>query len=123
MGFNKTGMRLSNPTRPDAAFLDTDALGNPAALLLCIPVEVAAQLHLATLHERLLTLADGSTRMVPYVGPVKIEVANRACFTGALVCGAQVLLGTITMEEMNLVLIPSTRRVIPRPTCPNFGLQ
>jgi hypothetical protein len=40
------------------------------------------------------------------VGPIEIRVKNRVGFTGALVMGDQVLLGTIPMEDMDLVILP-----------------
>jgi hypothetical protein len=81
MGYINTAMRLSNPAQPNLAPVEATALADTAALFLCIPAHVASQLSLATLNEREVTLADGSVRKVPYVGPVKVEVANRACFT------------------------------------------
>ncbi len=66
-----------------------------------IPKHIAAQLQLKTLEEREVTIADGSVKSVPYVGPIKITFKNRSCFTGALVFGDTVVLGTIPMEEMD----------------------
>ena len=49
------------------------------------------------------------SRLVPYVGPVEIRFKNRVGLTGALVLGDQVLIGAIPMEDMDLIVIPSTR--------------
>ena len=42
-----------------------------------------------------VTLADGSTRLLPYVGPIEMRFKNRAGFGGAIVMGDQVLFGAI----------------------------
>jgi hypothetical protein len=54
-------------------------------------------------------------RIVRYVGPVKVEMAGRDCFTSAAIMGDQVLLGAVPMEQMDLVVDPRTRRVVPNP--------
>jgi hypothetical protein len=51
-----------------------------------------------------VTLADGSRRTVPYVGPVRTCFKNRVAFVGAITMGDQILLGAIPMEDMDLVL-------------------
>ena len=68
-----------------------------------------------------MTLADGTRKMVPYVGPIEIRFKNRVGFAGALVMGDQVILGAIPMEDMDLVVIPGTRTVDVNPNSPNIG--
>lgn len=68
-----------------------------------------------------MTLADGSRRLVPYVGPVEIRFKNRVGYVGALVMGDQVLLGAIPMEDMDLVIIPKERRLDVNPESPNIA--
>jgi hypothetical protein len=66
-------------------------------------------------------LADDTRKLVPYVGPIEIRFKNRVGFAGALVLGSQVLLGAIPMEDMDLVVIPSTRTVDVNPGSPNIA--
>jgi hypothetical protein len=61
--------------------------------------------------EREVELADGTKKVVPYVGPVEIRFKNRVCFVGALVMGDKVLMGSIAMEDMDLIVIPRSRRL------------
>ncbi|MGB7551768.1 MAG: clan AA aspartic protease, partial [Chromatiaceae bacterium] len=56
----------------------------------------------------------------PYVGPVKVAFGNRICFVGALVLGDEVLLGAVPMEDLDLVLVPSTQQVMANPASPNI---
>ena len=67
-----------------------------------------------------VTMADGKRTICPYVGPVQIRFENRSCFVGAVVLGEQVLMGTIPMEDMDLVALPLERRVAVNPLHPNF---
>ncbi|WP_201159280.1 hypothetical protein [Rhodoplanes elegans] len=84
---------------------------------------MALQLELDELDRREVTVADGSRRRVPYVGPILVSVANRRGVAGAMVLGTEVLLGAIPMEDMDLVVVPATRDVIPNPANPNLAVS
>ena len=49
-----------------------------------------------------------------------IRFANRSCFTGALVLGDSILLGSIPMEDMDLVISSREQRVTVNPESPNI---
>ncbi len=87
--------------------------------MLCIPQSVALQLELTELEKRPVTIADGSSHQVPYVGPVRVDFENRFCFVGALIIGDEVLLGAVPMDDMDLVIHPATQRLMPNPLHPN----
>ena len=120
MGLVYTDIELSNLLAPELAPYQTKALADTGALHLCIPEHIALQLKLKQLEEREVIIADGSRRMVPYVGPVKGTFKNRNCFTGAMVLGEEVLLGAIPMEDMDLVVIPAQLKVTVNPQSPNI---
>ncbi|MGH8692251.1 MAG: hypothetical protein ACREUS_14595 [Burkholderiales bacterium] len=111
---------LRNPRKPVLA-MQVDALADSGALHLCIPEHVCARLQLEPITEKEITLADGSTRMVPYAGPVEIRFKNRVGFTGALVFGDRVLIGAIPMEDMDLIVVPKTRTLDVNPNSPDIG--
>ncbi len=67
-----------------------------------------------------MTTAEGRHVSVPYVGPVQVGFANRSCFTGALVLGDGVLLGSIPLEDMDLVINPRQQQVTVNPESPNI---
>ena len=73
--------------------VEVNALVDTGALHLCIPEHVQIQLKPAAIDEMEVTLADGSKRLVPCVGPIDIRSRNRIGFAGALVLGQQVFLG------------------------------
>src|SRR5918998_662278 len=119
MGLVRTTLTLGNPKRPDLAPLEVQALVDTGAVHLCLPEHVALQLDLDELEKRQVTVANGSTHLVPYVGPVMTAFERRHCYSGAMVLGDEVLLGAIPMEDMDLVVQPLTREVIPNPRSPN----
>jgi clan AA aspartic protease len=98
-----------------------EALADSGSLHLCIPEHVRIQLELEEIDTKESTLADDSRKLVPYVGPIEVRFRNRVGFAGALVLGNQVLLGAIPMEDMDLVVIPTTRRLDVNPSSPNIA--
>ena len=120
MGLIRTKIRLNNPKRSDLDAVEVDALVDIGAVHLCIPERIVVQLDLEEQEKRSVTVANGATQIVPYVGPVRAAFGNRSCFTGAMVQGNEVLLGAIPMEDMDLVIRPLTQEVGPNPLSPNI---
>ncbi len=106
---------------PDLDRVEAVALADSGALHLCIPEHIQIQLKLEPASNKEVTLADGSRKLVPYVGPVELRFKNRIGFAGALVMGDQVLLGAIPMEDMDLVVVPKTRTLDVNPESPNIA--
>jgi clan AA aspartic protease len=121
MGLVNGKLTLRNPRLPDLTPVDVEALVDSGATHLCIPEHVQLQLQLNEIDSKEVTLADGSKKLVPYVGPIELRFKNRVGFAGALVLGDQVLLGAIPMEDMDLIIIPSTRTLDINPNSPNFA--
>ena len=121
MGLVHADVTLKNPRHPELQPVSARALADTGALHLCIPEHIAIQLRLEQLYDREVTIADGSKRLCPYVGPVELRFGSRACFTGALVLGDEVLLGAVPMEDMDLVVSPATRTITVNPDSPNIA--
>ena len=121
MGLVNANIILKNPRIPELSPVTVLALADTGSVHLCIPEHVRIQLDLKELDKKEVTLADGSRKLVPYVGPVEIRFKNRVGFAGALVLGDQVLLGAIPMEDMDLVVIPLTRKIDVNPLSPNIA--
>jgi len=121
MGLSYTMMTLRNPRYPELAPIEVEALADIGAIHTCIPEHLAVQLKLEKYDQKEATLADGSKRLLDYVGPLELHFANRVALGGALVLGDQVLLGAIAMEDMDLVVHPQTRSVEVNPKNPNFA--
>jgi len=121
MGLTCARIRLSNPRLSELLPVEVEALADTGALHLCIPEHVQIQLQLQPIDQKEVTLADGSKRLVPYVGPVEVHFLNRVGFAGALVLGDQTLLGAIPMEDMDLVVFPGSRELRLNPDSPNVA--
>jgi len=121
MGIVMANIKLSNPVLPERQSLDAICLVDSGATYMCIPQHVALQLGLKELQQREVTLADGTAKLVPYVGPLKVEFADRLCFVGAMVMGDQCLLGAIPMEDMDLIIHPKLLKLSVNPASPNVA--
>jgi clan AA aspartic protease len=121
MGLITVRLKLANPRRPEIESVEAEALVDTGSVFLVIPEHVRIQLQLDVQDQKEVTLADGSRRMIPYVGPVETRFKNRLAFVGALVMGDEVLLGAIPMEDMDLVLLPQQRTADVNPQNPNFA--
>ena len=120
MGHVFADLKLSNPRKPEFESIEVTALVDTGALMLCVPARVAARLNLATESWREVTVADGRSANVPYVGPVKVSFGKRFCYVGALVLGDEVLLGAVPMEDMDLVVSPGRRELTVNPDYPDI---
>jgi clan AA aspartic protease len=121
MGLVNAKVTLRNPRKPDLAPIEVDALADTGSVHLCIPEHIKIQMELEEIGKKEAILADGSRKLVPYVGPIELRFKNRIGFAGALVMGDQVLLGSIPMEDMDLVINPKTRILDVNPSSPNIA--
>ncbi len=114
-------LTLRNPRFPDLPPVQVKALADTGSVHLCLPASVAEALKLEEHDRQTVTIADGSRRKVPYVGPVEMRFENRVGFGGAIVMGDQVLLGALPLADMDLVVIPREQRVAVNPESPDMA--
>jgi len=121
LGLVNAKITLKNPSSKKVQEIEVEALVDSCAVHLCIPEHVRIQLELNEIDNKEVILADGSRKLVSYVGPIEIKFKNRVGFTGALVLGDQILLGAIPMEDMDLVILPNKRTLDVNPYSPNVA--
>ena len=121
MGIVYGDITLGNARRPDLAPVQERAMADSGAVLLCIPPRVRDRLELDELYQREVTFADGRRGTVPYVGPIHVRFRDRGCMVGALVMGDEVLLGSVPMEDMDLIVRPQTRQLDVHPDHPHLA--
>ena len=121
MGVAHAKLVLTNPRFPELEPVEAVALADSGAVQMCVPLHVALQLKLEEYDQKEVTLADGTRRLVPYMGLILTKLKNRTALVGALVMGDEVLLGAIPMEDMDLVILPKHRRVDVNPENPNVA--
>ncbi len=121
MGLVYSKIILSNPVKAELKPIEVKCLVDTGSTYLSIPQHLATQLQLKELETREATLADGSSKTVPYAGPVKVSFENRSCFVGTLIFGDEVLLGAMPMEDMDLVVQPKLLKLTVNPESPNIA--
>ena len=121
MGIARAKIKLENPKRAGLRAIEAGALVDTGSLFLCLPEEIRLQLKLEATSEKEVTTTDGQRRLCPCVGPVRVQFGNRECYVGVVILGDEVLLGAVPMEDMDLVVVPSARKVVPNPLHPNFA--
>ena len=121
MGLENAKIQLRSPNLPELEAVEIEALADAGSVHMCIPERIKFQLRLEEKDAREMTLADGSRKLVPYVGPIELRYEDRVCFAGALVLGDEALLGVIPMADMDLVVVPGTRQVIVNPLNLDFA--
>ena len=122
MGHAFAMLTLRNPRYSELPRVEVEALADTSATFLCVPAEIAEVLRLENIDGRKeAVLADGRRQSVPYVGPLEVRFKGRVSFGGALVMGERVLLGAIPMEDMDLVVLPRSRRVDVNPESPDVA--
>jgi clan AA aspartic protease len=120
MGTIRITIKLSNPLKENLAPNETIAMVDTGSLNLCLPKYLALRLGLQELEKRDVVVADGRKVKCSYSGPILVEYDNRKCYTGALVIGDEVILGTIPLEDMDLMIHPASQTVTPNPATPEL---
>ncbi|HXD32183.1 MAG TPA: clan AA aspartic protease [Pyrinomonadaceae bacterium] len=100
------------------------ALVDSGAYQMVINEHIKGQLGLRVIEERVVALADESERRVDVVGPVEIRFKNRMTLTTAIVLPGtrDVLLGSIPMEDLDVVIDPKRQTLEVNPANPNIAV-
>lgn len=96
------------------------ALVDSGAYMLSVNENIKNQLDLPVIEKQFVTLADESTLEVEIVGPVEVHFENRSTTVRAVVLpgDAEVLLGAIPMEDMDVLIDPRQRKLVVNPKHP-----
>ena len=121
MGLANAKIQLRNPRVPELEAVEIEALADTGAVHMCIPEHIQIQLQLEQRDTKEVILADGSRKLAPYVGPIELRYENRIGFAGALVMGDEPLLGLIPLQDMDLVMVSGTKRVVVNLLSPNIA--
>lgn len=126
MGLIFADLELRNPSKPSLKPIVVKALVDTGASYMCLPQYVANQLQLAVDTadpdgSREVETADGSTHVVPYIGPLNVRFDNRKSYSGALLMGDEPLLGAITMQDLDVVVSPMDETTVVNPRSPNIA--
>jgi clan AA aspartic protease len=113
------GARRGKIRQDEIKKVNVRALADSGAYLMVIPDHVAAQLDLLEVEKRECTMADGSTNVLPIVGPVWLRFKNRQTVCFAISAPTtETLLGSIPMEDLDVVLNPRSQTMEVNPDSP-----
>ncbi len=101
------------------------ALVDSGAYMMVITDDIRQQLDLPLIQEQVFRLADDSEIMGEVVGPVEIHFENRSTTVRAVVLpGAEEpLLGSIPLEDLDVVIDPKQQRLIVNPKSPDIAMK
>jgi clan AA aspartic protease len=96
------------------------ALVDSGAYMLAINENLKYQLNLPQLDEQIAELADGSEVKLDIVGPVDVRFENRSTTCRAMVLpgDGEVLLGSIPVEDMDVLIDPKQQKLVVNPETP-----
>jgi len=101
-------------------FIEIEAVIDTGATMSVLPMDLIQKLGLEKIDEVNVRYADNSVKRKEVYGWVILEIAGRKAVFDVLAEneGAQPLIGQIVLERLDLVIEPSTRKVIPNPRSP-----
>ncbi len=110
-------------TDSDVKRLNVSAMVDSAAVMLAINETIKSQLDLTVLEYRTAQLTNDSILKLEVVGPIEVRFQNRRCLTEAFVLpgNAEVLLGAVPMELMDVQIHPAKQLLIVNPEHPNIA--
>ena len=97
------------------------ALVDTGATSLVVPESLRQQLGLRTVAKKLAALGDGSVPECDLVGPIEVRFGGRVSIGTAIAMPdpAQVRLGALQMEDMDLLPDPGTQQLVVNPESPD----
>ncbi len=100
--------------------VEVTALVDSGAYMMCLNETIQAQLDLPLINEQAFQMADGQVAKRPVVGPLEVEFANRSTSCRAVILpgDAEILLGSIPMEDLDVVILPKEQKLVVNPEHP-----
>ena len=104
--------------------IELEAVIDTGATMLVLPQNVIDKLNLRKMREVKVRYANNKTEIKSIYGVVTVEMCGRAGEFNVLAEpeGAQPLVGQIILEQLDLIVDPSTRKVIPNPRSPDMPM-
>ncbi|MFT4092196.1 MAG: aspartyl protease family protein [Niabella sp.] len=98
-------------------------LVDTGSVYMCINENVQEQLKLNIVEKRKGQLADGSIVEYDVAGPIEVRFKNRRCVVDAMVLpgDSELLLGSIPLEDMDVLIHPYRQELIVNPEHPYFA--
>jgi len=123
MGKVTTKVKLSSLLDPSRT-VQVQAVVDTGATMLVLPQNLVAQLGLRKIREATVKYAKNHREKKSVYAGVLVEIEGRVGSFDALAEaeGTEPLVGQIVLEELDLVVEPSTRTVMPNPRSPEIPM-
>jgi len=97
-----------------------EVMADTGAVMLMLPQDLVEALGLTVRRKVIVTYADERREERDVAGVVTVKAGNRSMQTSCVVGppGSEPLLGQIVLEEMDLLVDSTERRLVPRPESP-----
>ena len=104
--------------------MEVDAVVDTGATMLVLPQNLVNQLNLRRLREVTMKYANNDRRQKFIYAALFVEIKGRIGTFDVLAEaeGSEPLIGQIILEELDLVVEPGTRRLIPNPRSPEMPM-
>ena len=109
--------------RDDVRRIWVNALVDSGSYMLAINESIQAQLQLPVVEKRKAQLANGQIVECDVVAPIELRFKNRRTTCSAMVLpgDAEPLLGSIPLEDMDVLIHPLRQELIVNPDHPYFA--
>ncbi|HIE53559.1 MAG TPA: hypothetical protein EYP85_17545 [Armatimonadetes bacterium] len=116
-------IKVINVFEPDKV-IEIEVVIDTGATMLVLPQNIVDELNLRKMREVKVRYANNKTEIKSIYGVVTVEMCGRAGEFNVLAEpeGAQPLVGQIILEQLDLIVDPSTRKVIPNPRSPEMPM-
>jgi clan AA aspartic protease len=107
-----------------AKSVEVEAVIDTGATMLVLPQNIVEALNLRKMREVSVRYANNKTEVKPIYGVVTVEIQGRAGEFNVLEepDGSQPLVGQVVLEQLDLVVEPTAKRVIPNPRSPEMPM-
>jgi predicted aspartyl protease len=104
--------------------VEVEAVIDTAATMVVLPKSLVKELHLEKVEDVKVKYANGRVERKEVYGVVRLELKGRVGNFDVLAENeeAQPLIGQIVLERLDLVIEPSTRKLIPNPRSPEMPM-
>jgi clan AA aspartic protease len=116
-------VRFVNSFDPEKS-IEVEAVIDTGATMIVLPKNLVERLGLKKVEDVKVKYADGSVKEKEVYGVVRVELMGRVGNFDVLAEdeGAQPLIGQIVLERLDLIIEPSTKRLIPNPRSPEMPM-
>jgi len=104
--------------------LEVEAVIDTGATMLVLPLAAVRRLNLRKRTTATVRYANGKTAVKPVYGIVHLQIGKRVGDFDVLAedDGGQALVGQIVLEQLDLVVDPRRKRLIPNPQSPDLPM-